>query len=175
LPMNEEELLMVRGVGKQKVRAYGEEIISLVQASVDQYGYQRSSLLDEIVTNTSASTKKTSKKKRMVGETFAITLNLFRQGKTVKEIAEERGLVESTIESHLLYCVEHDELDAEEVCPPERLKEVRSFVRNHPDMGVGDLRKECGEQYSWAEIRLALLVNKKDAELSDLPQGRAVV
>lgn len=175
LPMNEEELLMVRGVGKQKVRAYGEEIISLVQASVDQYGYQRSSLLDEIVTNASASAKKTSKKKRMVGETFAITLNLFRQGKTVKEIAEERGLVESTIESHLLYCVEHDELDAEEVCPPERLKEVRSFVRNHPDMGVGDLRKECGEQYSWAEIRLALLVNKKDAELSDLPQGRAVV
>ena len=160
LPMNEEELLMVRGVGKQKVRAYGEEIISLVQASVDQYGYQRSSLLDEIATNTSASTKKASKKKRMVGETFAITLNLFRQGKTVKEISEERGLVESTIESHLLYCVVHDELDAEEVCPPERLKEVRSFVRNHPDMGVGDLRKECGEKYTWAEIRLALLERK---------------
>ena len=172
LPTNENELLLIRGMGKQKVRTYGEEIISIVQACMDQYGYQRSSLLDDFATNASASSKKAGKKKRMVGETFAITLNLFRQGKTVKEIAEERGLVESTIESHLLYCVEHDELDAEEVCPPDRLKEVSAFVDQHPEMGVSDLRKECGEKYTWAEIRLALMENKKAAVASESPKGK---
>ncbi|MBO7429166.1 MAG: hypothetical protein J6U08_10725 [Paludibacteraceae bacterium] len=39
-------------------------------------------------------------------------------------------------------------------------------------MGVSDLRKECGEKYTWAEIRLALMENKKAAVASESPKGK---
>ena len=107
--------------------------------------------------------KRTSvnKREKEKGEsTYEITLRMYKAGKTTKEIAEERGLVESTIESHLLRCVERGELGSEVICPPDRLKEVSAFIDQHPEMGVSDLRKECGEKYTWAEIRLALLERK---------------
>ena len=173
MPANEAELLQVQGVGKGIVSRYGEDILAVVEECVEQFGYERKPMAEAAESVRPPKRTSVNKREKEKGEsTYDITLRMYKAGKTTKEIAEERGLAESTIESHLLRCVEHGELDAEEVCPPDRLKEVSAFIDQHPEMGVGDLRKECGEKYTWAEIRLALMENKKAAVASESPKGK---
>ncbi|MBR5695417.1 MAG: AAA family ATPase [Paludibacteraceae bacterium] len=162
MPANEAELLQVQGVGKGIVSRYGEDILAVVEECVEQFGYERKPMAEAAESVRPPKRVSGRKSEKEKGEsTYDITLRMYKAGKSTKEIAEERGLVESTIESHLLRCVERGELDADVICPSDRLKEVSAFIAQHPDMGVGDLRKECGEKYTWAEIRLALMEEKR--------------
>ncbi|OMP30766.1 DNA helicase RecQ [Mangrovimonas sp. DI 80] len=75
-PTTETDFLEVSGVGQYKLNAYGEDFINAIITFKTQ--------------------KKNSKK-----DTYLATFNLYKQGKSVEEIAEERQLHLNTIFSHL--------------------------------------------------------------------------
>lgn len=151
LPSDDAELLKVKGVGRVTAQRYGADILSMVDECVVQYDYRHEPSLFDVA---EVSPKK---EKTVKGASGAVSLKLFNEGKTVKEIAETRGLSESTIESHLLECVKAGLLAPVSLCGKDRLKEVSSFVLANPDKRVGELHSLCEEKYSWTEIRLALL------------------
>ncbi|MEB3187525.1 MAG: RecQ family ATP-dependent DNA helicase [bacterium] len=61
--------------------------------------------------------------------TLLVTLEAFHEGKSVAEIAHERGLKPSTIEQHLMTLVKAGELEASEVMSTDQLEPVRGIVR----------------------------------------------
>ncbi|MCQ2095183.1 MAG: helix-turn-helix domain-containing protein [Bacteroidaceae bacterium] len=61
-------------------------------------------------------------------DTKLLTLNLYRQGKTIKEIAEDRKFGVSTIENHLSYFVGHGVLDVDDFVSREKQVRIRRVI-----------------------------------------------
>jgi len=87
--------------------------------------------------------------------TAQISYDLYQQGKTINEIATERGFVVTTIEGHLSSYVESGKLDVLELIKPERLEQIVGlYKKGH--MGSGEIKRELGNDFSYSEIKLAL-------------------
>ncbi|MEP5610786.1 MAG: helix-turn-helix domain-containing protein [Cyclobacteriaceae bacterium] len=86
--------------------------------------------------------------------TAQISYDLYREGKTIPEIAETRGLVVSTIEGHMATYVENGLLDVTEIVESKKLNTIMDYYAK----GVthsGDLKATLGNDYSYGEIKLA--------------------
>ncbi len=97
---------------------------------------------------------KTEKKKDKT-PTSEISFGLYRQGKTVEEIAEERGLVASTIEGHLCKYIETGEVKATDLVAEEKLKNILSLITPETT-GLNEIKSQLGDEYTYGEIRVAM-------------------
>lgn len=92
------------------------------------------------------------------GETNRISLQLFKEGKDVTEIATIRELAPSTIESHLVSFVRTGEIDVKELVPEDKIATILRTVEelNLPSPGSAPVKEKLGEDYSWIEIKAVL-------------------
>ncbi|MCR2044165.1 DNA helicase RecQ [Anaerosalibacter massiliensis] len=98
LPENKEEMLSMKGIGNVKYERYGEIFLDAVlkyreETGADAPKKTRNSSITEL------NTRKTNKIK-----SHEITYKLYNEGKSIEEIAKERGLIEETIFNHLIKC-----------------------------------------------------------------------
>lgn len=87
--------------------------------------------------------------------TAEISYEMYKEGKSIKVIAEERGLVEGTIESHLAQFVENGSLDIEDFLKPTKLKAILKCY----DQGMtksGEIKSALPDSYTWGEIKMGL-------------------
>lgn len=87
--------------------------------------------------------------------TAEITYEMYKEGKSIKVIAEERGLVEGTIESHLAKYVELGELEVTDFVKPSRLKNILKCY----DEGLtksGEIKGALPDSYTWGEIKMGI-------------------
>lgn len=83
------------------------------------------------------------------------TLELFRQGMNLEEIASARGLVRSTIEGHLVEAMEAGErVEIERLVSPEKLAEIRRAMELLGSELLGPVMEYLGEGYTYGELRL---------------------
>ena len=137
-PQSETEFLSISGVGQRKLEVYGGEFI------------------EEI--NTFLATKKKRKK-----DTTLETFQLYQQGFTVEEIAENRGLKAQTIFSHLskLY-LEGKQIDLEKYTSPEVLKRVENAKKVlQKETALKPYFEFLREEVSYEQIRIALTILQK--------------
>ena len=92
--------------------------------------------------------------------TTEVTLELYRQGKTVSEIAEIRGLVRSTITGHLLKTLPDQDLE-EYVWKniDEELRErVKAYLSDTPLLPntISGVREAIGGEPAWDDLRFLL-------------------
>jgi ATP-dependent DNA helicase RecQ len=72
------------------------------------------------VKKASSNSKKSQKKtKPEIGETYKVTLDLVEKGLSIKEVAEKRELVVSTIESHVVKLILENKLPKEHLIDDE--------------------------------------------------------
>lgn len=96
-------------------------------------------------------------KKAEKGETFQISLAMYKEGKSIKEIAEERGFAMGTIEGHLARFVASGEIDLEGLLSAETIQIIESQIKMQPDeINSGQIKSALGDKVSWGEIRLVL-------------------
>lgn len=106
------------------------------------------------------------KGKAAKGSSQAESMTLFKQGKSVKEIAALRMLTESTITGHLSAFVKTGELSVHMLIPEEQLKEILPVVKEIGGDAVSPIKEVLGDKYSYAEIRIVMnhlhwLMNEK--------------
>jgi ATP-dependent DNA helicase RecQ len=103
-PMSDEDFLAVEGVGKAKLEKYGTDFINVI------IEFQRN---------------KSVVKKEKKENTYKKTLELFQAGLSVKGIAEQRNLGETTIISHLakLY-VDGNDIDLSQFVSEEEILQI---------------------------------------------------
>ncbi len=104
---------------------------------------------------TKSSDKEKKPKKEKIN-TKEESYKLFRQGKSVEDIAELRSMVPSTIEGHLAHYVTLGELNALQFISEEKLNAVISTARRLDSMQQAAIKQAMGDECSYSEIRFAL-------------------
>ena len=101
-----------------------------------------------------------------VGESEEKTFELFSEGKTIEEIAKERNLAVSTINTHFYKLISNNFLSSSDVVPDEKIKqisEVYKQFKNEPRLK--ELKEKLPESISYEEIRCVVAdmnkLNKK--------------
>lgn len=116
---------------------------------------------ENIITVDFTGAEKKSKPKK--GETFEYTFRLFKEGKSIQEIAEIRELVISTIESHLARFVNEGRLDIIEVLGEERINKLEPFFETMPE-SISELKLKIPFETSYSELRLMKNYKTKKSE-----------
>lgn len=93
-PITKENMLNISGIGSLKFEKYGNIFIEAINNYVSANNIKPQDFIMQ--------SEKTRKASNSRVDTAAVTYDLFKNGKTIKDIAEERDLKISTIEGHLL-------------------------------------------------------------------------
>jgi len=108
--------------------------------------------------------KRTPRKSKKEGEksTYDITLEMFTKGMTIEQIATERGLVVSTIESHLGKAVDTARLDISALVSDAELEEIKEVIQQLPFGFISkDLYDGLRGKYGYGKLRAVLNHLKK--------------
>lgn len=143
LPTDSDTLLTVTGIGKVKASQYGEEIIKIITSYCLSKGISSNRLFDGVV-------EKKPKKK----DTKKESLNLFKDGKTIEEIAAIRGFVKGTIEGHLSHFVKSGEVEVFQLLEEPKVKELETYFISHPEHTSAEAFKFFDSKYSYSELRI---------------------
>jgi len=99
--------------------------------------------------------KKSAVKKEAKPDTVLLTLEMFKNKLPLEKIAEERGFMVSTIESHLAKAVEKGLLPLEDFMSNVELREIQSVMEETPEEGSKFFYTKLNGKYSYAKIGLA--------------------
>lgn len=104
-----------------------------------------------------------SGQKPVKGATKRISLELFKEGKTVDEIAEARGFAKGTIVGHLIEFIGTD-VKASDLMDEAKLAVVLTALQNNPGKTSSDIKMILGNDFEYHEIRIgqAELNNKRN-------------
>jgi hypothetical protein len=152
LPSTLDELESVKGIGKMKVRLYGSEILDIINA------YCRKHDIDRIQIVLPMKEPKVSTKQ--------VSLDLFRSGKTVSEIAAERGLTTATIEGHIVSFIAEGEVSVFDLVPKIKVARIMAYLVQNPGKNINEGKAELGESISYNDLKAVMshldLIKKRD-------------
>lgn len=143
LPQSLSALNLIKGMGKKKSARFGEDLLNII------ISYCEEEKIDPPVEI--AVEKKIPKK--IKGETKKISFDLFAEGKTISQIAEERKLSITTIEGHLAYFVGTGELSVTDFVSQAKTDLIVNHFEGNEDLKIGPVKEALGEKVSWSEIR----------------------
>ena len=103
----------------------------------------------------SSKQKKSKEPKEPKIPTKEVSFNLFQQGKTIDEIAAERGLTKGTIIGHLTPYAKEGKIGLRTFISTSREEKIRSFMEAHPEMEhFSEIKEALGGNYEYWEIKL---------------------
>lgn len=100
--------------------------------------------------------KKTAAPKEPKEDTKEVSLELFRKGRNIAEIASERKMVVGTIEGHLAHYVARQEISAKDILGRKKLDVILKAVRELKTMSLGPLRTHLGKDFTFGEIKIGI-------------------
>ena len=150
LPKSTEDMKTIPGLGTKRITKYGDEIVKIVRQFIaDKRDDKLTDEEKELMTKASSKKTKSSKSsKSSEPDTYQKTLILFKEGKSIQEIVDERALSLGTIENHLTKLVYNCELKAEDVINESHLNMIDKILSKKTDISIHDLRKEIKERVS---------------------------
>ena len=90
------------------------------------------------------------------GATYEITLEMFNNGDSVKEIATQRGMAESTIEQHITKWILKGRIKITSVMAEERVEKILKYLNKQEAISIARLKEDIPFETSFAELRHAL-------------------
>ncbi len=144
LPGNKAALAKVSGLGKVKVQQYGDQILDIIKEYCDEMG----------ITPNAKVVEKAKIEKPDKGATFETSFQLFKEGKTIKEISEIRQFAIGTIEGHLSRYLATGQLNVEELMDLKKAQIIREFIIENPNMTSTEIKNSLGDEFGYGEIRM---------------------
>jgi len=152
LPHTLTELKNISGFGDAKVRQYGQQFLDIIIA------YSKKNNLSSLMHEKSPKKepKKAKEKKGPKVDTKAESFRLFREGKTISEIAKERNFAIQTIEGHLAHFVQKGEINIEELVSREKLLLIEPAIKDFNGKAIASIKQKLGNEVGFGEIKLAI-------------------
>lgn len=150
LPQQLVELEKITGFGSAKIKQFGSEFLKVITDYSKQH--QLHSQTAAIAPKKVRSTKASSGAKP---NTKQETLRLFKEGKTITEIAAIRKLTNGTIENHLTQYIETGELLIETLLPAKKIDTILLLL-NEGAASLTSIKEKAGSDASFGEIRWVL-------------------
>lgn len=151
LPTTLNQLKKINGIGKVKLQQYGDELLEMVIDYMDENGIEKTEEEPEPPKKTKNKITPKVSGKRNKERSF----DLHKSGKSIPEIAQELGFVNSTIEGHLAHFVEQGELKAEEFVDAKTLKQIINYFKEHPQAMLSEAKSNLPESISWSDLKFA--------------------
>jgi len=110
--------------------------------------------------NTKTKTGKTRKKKDpnapkvAKGATFQITYDLAKDGLSIAEIAEKRGLVNTTVEGHIARGIQENELTIDKFMNEDDRETIEQVLKDNPTENSAFAYGKLNGQYTYGQIRM---------------------
>jgi hypothetical protein len=152
LPKTKQDLEQITGFGKTKIKQFGSIFLQMINHYCEENNV-------ETLIHTKLQTKKpVEAKKADKANTYEESYKLFKENKTINQIATERNLKPETIQSHLGKFVRSGEIAITELMPLEKATKVINALKDFDKtLGITPIQAKLGNEYSFGEIRLVLL------------------
>lgn len=95
------------------------------------------------------------------GGSWRETLNLFRSGVELTEIAEQRGLARSTIGGHLVKAIGEGEMKIEEWIDAEAIEKIENVLNQEEGLTLSELKSRLPEEINYEQIRAVIAARGK--------------
>jgi len=97
---------------------------------------------------------KVKKSKESKKPTIEITLDLWKENHTIKEIATIRKLTENTIYTHFTKLIELEQIKIEDLLSEEKIKQLKVLFKYFKGESLSELKETVGDKFSWEELKL---------------------
>jgi ATP-dependent DNA helicase RecQ len=153
-PQIKAQFAKIPGVGSRKLEAYFTPFTESIRMYCELHNlimgiepiYEESVEIKEGIS---------SSQKNAGPSTRQLTLDLYRQGRSIEEIAKARNLKASTIISHLAELIEAGEtIDVEHFIQPGHYEIIVDTLQREGDEVLKPIKDILGDEYSYDEIKL---------------------
>jgi ATP-dependent DNA helicase RecQ len=150
LPITEGAMLEVSGVGKFKLEKYGDRFIEII----NEYVCENNIIPSEAAV---AKQEKQSSKGEKKKDTKLVTYEMYTSGKSLREICQERGLSQITIEGHLIDCLEKGLfLDYEAFIPKDMEEVIMRAIEANGTEKLKPIKEALPAGVTYTAIKFAL-------------------
>lgn len=153
LPQTLEELKLVSGFGDAKAENYGQQFLEVIQ----QYAQERNlpSTIAEKLPKRKRKEKTAASEKKP--DTKTESFRLYREGRSVKEIAGVRQLTPQTVEGHLAHYITTGDIAVEELVSKEKIGMIVPLLRDFiKGSSLTPIKEALPSDISYGDIRLVL-------------------
>ena len=157
LPVTASDLLKISGFGAFKAEKYGAAFLELVQDYCLAYKLQTRIELKQ----PKRERKGTAAVSERPSDTKRVSYELYKIGKAIAEIAEERKLSLTTIEGHLSYYIAKGDLNIDDLVENNRQQLISKAAKQFGVESLRVLKENLPEEISYGEIRMVLAANGK--------------
>lgn len=148
LPQTKEALLGIKGIGATKQERYGARFLQVI---VDYLGSNPSYA-------PAVEVQEQPKEKVVKQPSHLATYEMYQQGKSMQEIAEERQLSRITIENHIVQCLEEGLTVAwEDILTPEQESLIQEAASRVGTEKLKSIKDELPSDISYFMIKAALV------------------
>lgn len=153
MPLNEEDLLQVKGIGEHKLKKYGSFFLQAVHTFIENNPNYKETIQVQTVTEQKRPAK-ASKGSHL--ETY----EMYKEGTDLIEIAKDRSLSRQTVENHLIRCHEEGmEVQWEHFVPAQYTAMIEDAVKQATG-GLKSMKELLPEEISYFMIRAYLQMRK---------------
>ncbi|MDB6023187.1 MAG: recQ [Pedosphaera sp.] len=145
-PATERDFARISGVGEKKLREYGAAFLAEIAAHLENN--PRQIFADDSFAAPPAA-------KPHLNDTTRWTLQNFRSGQSVEDIARARGLVAGTIYGHLCTALEAgEELDIGRLLTPEQQRQIAAAFAQTGPANLTGAKELLGPDFDYGLLRL---------------------
>ncbi|MCB1131800.1 MAG: DNA helicase RecQ [Verrucomicrobiae bacterium] len=148
-PVTDFEFLRIPGVGERKLADYGPAFIGLIAGFLETHDRKTFEPLADIAVSAPKIPKPAT------NPTAQVSLDLYRAGKSIAEIAAERGFVETTIEGHLAAAIADGEpLDPRDFYTASEEAEMRAAFDGYDEEALKPVFDHLEGRISYGKLRI---------------------
>ncbi len=150
-PLDEESFMNIKGVGEGKFKKYGHEFMEVIKKYVKE----------ENILDIKKKEVKSEQKKKNVDRSYMITLDMYKKGQSLEEIARERNLKILTVKDHLIKCAcAGMEVDLNPFIPKTYEALILDAVKRVGTEKLAPIKYSLPEEIDYFTIRAVLCKHK---------------
>ena len=143
-PQSDQEFLAINGVGSHKLAAYGERFLAVINEFCETYNVKKSPARSNKIAPSD------------------LTRALYKEGKSIEQIAQIRGVTTSTVVSHLCKAIKESvEIDIDLLVTKERQDMINKVIDEIGYEKLSPIKQKLPEEISYNEIHMVVAVRQK--------------
>lgn len=154
-PENLDDLQYINGFGNVKIRKYGDLFLAFIKDYMKENNIESKmhSKKISIVTSKSSSNKSSSLRNRSRGSSQKESLEMYKKGLSVEEIALNRNFASTTIEGHLFSFLKTGEVSITDFVTQEEISIIKNVIDNNPEFRLKEIKEYLKDEYSYTKIK----------------------
>ncbi|WKY48163.1 DNA helicase RecQ [Eubacteriaceae bacterium ES3] len=160
-PVDQADFLLINGAGQKRFETYGDLFIKIIKDYTNDHSV-KARVRPEPVEQRSEAEQDTKIKGTQVKKRSSniISFELFKEGRSIPEIAKERGYTETTILGHLCRCADEGEcVDWSGLVENAREVKVLDIIKEVGLDGLKSIKEALPADFSYDEIKVVIYKN----------------